>query len=104
MGPISPIGPILSPHYQTKQQNSWLDFGLDGCCNQFQSNLQHSIYVGAISKMSLEELVYDWNVVEPSFAAPNQHICFDAETLRDALQSTSVCDTPFVHNIKLLHL
>jgi hypothetical protein len=41
-----------------------------------------------------DELVYDWNLIEPSFKAPNRHIGFDDETLRDGLQSPSVCDPP----------
>ena len=54
--------------------------------------------------MALEELVYDWNVVEPSLAAPNRHIGFDDETLRDGLQSPSVSEPPVEQKIKLLHL
>jgi isopropylmalate/homocitrate/citramalate synthase len=49
-------------------------------------------------------LVYDWNVVEPSLAAPNRHIGFDDETLRDGLQSPSVSEPPVEQKIKLLHL
>src|SRR2546427_11817070 len=51
-----------------------------------------------------EELVYDWNRVEPSLQTPNRHIGFDDETLRDGLQSPSVCEPPVEKKIELLHL
>lgn len=54
--------------------------------------------------MSIEELVYDWNTVEPSFSAPNRKITFDDETLRDGLQSPSVCEPAVEQKIELLHL
>ncbi len=54
--------------------------------------------------MQADELVYDWNLIEPSFKAPNRHIGFDDETLRDGLQSPSVCDPPIEKKIELLHL
>ena len=54
--------------------------------------------------MSLEELVYDWNNIEPAFRAPDRHIGFDDETLRDGLQSPSVCEPPVEKKIELLHL
>lgn len=54
--------------------------------------------------MSLEELVYDWNTIEPSLEAPNRHIRFDDETLRDGLQSPSVCEPAVEQKIELLHL
>ncbi len=54
--------------------------------------------------MSLEELVYDWNVVEPLLAPPNRRISFDDETLRDGLQSPSVSEPPVAKKIELLHL
>lgn len=54
--------------------------------------------------MSLEELVYDWNTVAPAFVAPRRHIGFDDETLRDGLQSPSVCEPPVEQKIELLHL
>ena len=54
--------------------------------------------------MSVEELVYDWNKIEPSQAAPNRHIGFDDETLRDGLQSPSVCEPLVEKKIELLHL
>lgn len=54
--------------------------------------------------MPTEELVYDWNTVEPTAHAPNRHIGFDDETLRDGLQSPSVCDPPIEKKLELLHL
>jgi 2-isopropylmalate synthase len=55
-------------------------------------------------KVPAEELVYDWNKIEPSYAAPNRKISFDDETLRDGLQSPSVCEPPVEKKIELLHL
>src|SRR2546421_2681368 len=52
----------------------------------------------------VDELVYDWNKVEPTSSAPNRKISFDDETLRDGLQSPSVCEPPIEKKIELLHL
>lgn len=54
--------------------------------------------------MSAEELVYDWNKIEPTYLAPNRRISFDDETLRDGLQSPSVCEPTVEKKIELLHL
>jgi 2-isopropylmalate synthase len=54
--------------------------------------------------MSVEDLVYDWNRIEPSLHAPDRHIGFDDETLRDGLQSPSVCEPTVEKKITLLHL
>ncbi len=54
--------------------------------------------------MSAKELVYDWNKIEPDHPAPNRKISFDDETLRDGLQSPSVCEPPVEKKIELLHL
>lgn len=54
--------------------------------------------------MSLEELVYDWNTIDPSLVLPNRHIGFDDETLRDGLQSPSVSEPTVERKIELLHL
>ena len=54
--------------------------------------------------MPAEELVYDWNKVEPTTRAPGRRISFDDETLRDGLQSPSVCEPPVEKKIELLHL
>ncbi len=54
--------------------------------------------------MSLAELVYDWNTIDPELILPNRHIGFDDETLRDGLQSPSVSEPPVEQKIELLHL
>ena len=54
--------------------------------------------------MTTEELVYDWNKIEPFFTAPNRHISLDDETLRDGLQSPSVSEPTIEQKIELLHL
>src|SRR3954454_5038610 len=54
--------------------------------------------------MTIDELVYDWNTIEPSLTAPNRHISIDDETLRDGLQSPSVCEPPVEQKLELLHL
>ena len=54
--------------------------------------------------MTIDELVYDWNTVEPSFTPPNRHISIDDETLRDGLQSPSVCEPAVEQKLELLHL
>ena len=54
--------------------------------------------------MSVAELIYDWNKAEPRFSKPDRHIGFDDETLRDGLQSPSVCEPPVEKKIELLHL
>lgn len=54
--------------------------------------------------MSLEELVYDWNTIDPLLTSPNRHIGFDDETLRDGLQSPSVSEPAVEKKIELLHL
>jgi 2-isopropylmalate synthase len=54
--------------------------------------------------VSLAELVYDWNTIDPALVPPNRHIGFDDETLRDGLQSPSVSEPPVEQKIELLHL
>ncbi len=54
--------------------------------------------------MSLDELVYDWNTIDPALVQPNRHIGFDDETLRDGLQSPSVTEPAVEQKIELLHL
>ncbi len=54
--------------------------------------------------MPAEELVYDWNKVEPTTKAPGRRLSFDDETLRDGLQSPSVCEPPVEKKIELLHM
>lgn len=54
--------------------------------------------------MTIDELVYDWNQIDPSFSSPNRHIGIDDETLRDGLQSPSVCEPEVEQKLELLHL
>ena len=54
--------------------------------------------------MSLAELVYDWNTIDPALISPNRHIGFDDETLRDGLQSPSVTEPAVEQKIEMLHL
>jgi 2-isopropylmalate synthase len=54
--------------------------------------------------VTIDELVYDWNTVEPSLTAPDRHISIDDETLRDGLQSPSVSEPPVEQKLELLHL
>ena len=54
--------------------------------------------------MVVNELVYDWNNIQPSIRAPQRHIGFDDETLRDGLQSPSVREPTVEKKIELLHL
>lgn len=54
--------------------------------------------------MTIEELVYDWNTINPSFSAPNRHIGIDDETLRDGLQSPSVSEPAVEQKLELLHV
>ena len=54
--------------------------------------------------MTVDELVYDWNNIAPTMHAPQRHIGFDDETLRDGLQSPSVREPTVEKKIELLHL
>src|SRR3989440_2382711 len=54
--------------------------------------------------MSVSELIYDWNKIDPELQKPDRHIGFDDETLRDGLQSPSVTEPPVEKKIELLHL
>src|SRR2546429_4686553 len=54
--------------------------------------------------MSVAELIYDWNKADPQLCKPDRHIGFDDETLRDGLQSPSVCEPSVEKKIELLHL
>src|SRR6476619_1834945 len=54
--------------------------------------------------MSVSESIYDWNKVDPELQRPDRHIGFDDETLRDGLQSPSVCEPPVEKKIEMLHL
>ena len=54
--------------------------------------------------MPASDLIYDWNHIEPRTVAPERRISFDDETLRDGLQSPSVCEPSVEKKIELLHL
>ena len=54
--------------------------------------------------MPASELIYDWNRVEPSYPPPDRRVRLDDETLRDGLQSPSVCEPPVERKVELLHL
>lgn len=54
--------------------------------------------------MSVHELIYDWNQVEPTMKKPDRRISFDDETLRDGLQSPSVREPSIEKKVELLHL
>jgi 2-isopropylmalate synthase len=54
--------------------------------------------------VSTDNLIYDWNKIEPRTIEPKRRISFDDETLRDGLQSPSVCEPPVEKKIELLHL
>src|ERR1051326_4707870 len=54
--------------------------------------------------MSVAELIYDWNNVDPKLIKPDRHIGFDDETLRDGLQSPSVREPAVEQKIELIHL
>ncbi|HEX7315343.1 MAG TPA: LeuA family protein [Pyrinomonadaceae bacterium] len=56
------------------------------------------------SEVPASELIYDWNRVEPTHAAPGRRISLDDETLRDGLQSPSVCEPSVEKKVELLHL
>jgi len=60
--------------------------------------------VAVIPIMTIDELVYDWNTVEPSLVPPNRQIGIDDETLRDGLQSPSVSEPRVEQKLELLYL
>ncbi|MGI8565160.1 MAG: LeuA family protein [Pyrinomonadaceae bacterium] len=55
-------------------------------------------------EVAANELIYDWNKIDLSSPPPNRIISFDDETLRDGLQSPSVCEPSVEKKIELLHL
>jgi 2-isopropylmalate synthase len=56
------------------------------------------------TEVPASDLIYDWNKIEPTYDAPGRRISFDDETLRDGLQSPSVCEPPIERKLELLHL
>jgi 2-isopropylmalate synthase len=59
---------------------------------------------GGFREVPASDLIYDWNTAQPTYAAPGRPISFDDETLRDGLQSPSVCEPSVERKIELLHL
>ncbi len=51
-----------------------------------------------------DHLVYDWNLVSESGPFTKKRVLLDDETLRDGLQSPTVCDPPIQDKIHLIHL
>src|SRR5262245_55101378 len=51
-----------------------------------------------------EKLVYDWNTAGDSRPLTNKPVLLDDETLRDGLQSPTVCDPPIAEKLRLVHL
>ncbi|HWS90639.1 MAG TPA: LeuA family protein [Pyrinomonadaceae bacterium] len=56
------------------------------------------------TEVPANDLIYDWNRVEPTHPAPGRRISLDDETLRDGLQSPSVCEPTVERKVELLHL
>ena len=54
--------------------------------------------------MSGNDLIYDWNLVEPTLKKSTPRVRFDDETLRDGLQSPSVREPSVDEKLELLHL
>ena len=55
-----------------------------------------------MAQLNRDGLIYDWNTLEAP--PPARGVQCDAETLRDGLQSPSVCDPSLGQKIELLHL
>jgi len=56
------------------------------------------------TEVPASDLIYDWNRVEPTYQTPGRRISLDDETLRDGLQSPSVCEPAVEKKVELLHL
>jgi 2-isopropylmalate synthase len=56
------------------------------------------------TEVPANDLIYDWNRAEPTFDKPGRRISLDDETLRDGLQSPSVCEPAVEKKVELLHL
>jgi 2-isopropylmalate synthase len=56
------------------------------------------------TEVPASELIYDWNREEPAHPAPGRPVRLDDETLRDGLQSPSVCEPSVERKLELLHL
>jgi isopropylmalate/homocitrate/citramalate synthase len=82
----------------------FLDFQITDCCNQNWQERDQKPVLFRRAQVLQDELIYDWNKVEASLKSPGRHIGFDDETLRDGLQSPSVCEPSVEKKIELLHL
>lgn len=51
-----------------------------------------------------QKLVYDWNLIGDQEPLTNKPVLLNDETLRDGLQSPTVCDPPIADKIHLVHL
>jgi len=51
-----------------------------------------------------QELIYDWNVIDPEHCYPKRGVELNDESLRDGLQSPSVTDPHIEDKIRILHL
>ena len=85
-------------------KSPFLDINWCRCCNQNQPNHLTRVIARRFYHLTIDELVYDWNNIAPSLHAPQRHIGFDDETLRDGLQSPSVREPTVEKKIELLHL
>ena len=54
--------------------------------------------------MNTSELIYDWNKSHPPGLKPPGPVLLNDESLRDGLQSPSVCDPSIPEKIEILHL
>ena len=93
---------LAQTHGNSKKAH--LDIQFCGCCNpsSHYTHEQRKFFGG--TRVTIDELVYDWNTIEPSLVAPNRHIGIDDETLRDGLQSPSVKEPAIEQKLELLHL
>src|SRR5439155_23546666 len=51
-----------------------------------------------------QKLVYDWNLIGEAEPLTDKRVLLNDETLRDGLQSPTVCDPSIEAKIQLLHL
>src|SRR5216684_2269583 len=53
---------------------------------------------------SHSDLIFDWNTRGTDELPPGAHVLLNDETLRDGLQSPSVCDPNVEEKLEILHL
>jgi 2-isopropylmalate synthase len=56
-----------------------------------------------LTEITVDQLIYDWNLEAGDLVQPPQPVEFDDETLRDGLQSPSVRDPSIDQKIEILH-